>query len=166
MRALFVSLLLLGVTAACNGSGDPGDVDHDAPPQAAVCHFTSGRPCTADHACMGAKGDECNYYACNDGQLLGGAVGCSPGTVEPIAGGPFNCDPASIALTQPGLLTPPNGACPIGSLWALDASREIPYLQCVPLDQCVPIPCDPQWNGDGCPGDYVCDAASSTCVAP
>ena len=154
MRALLAATLLC--LTACT-SNDPAA--HD-------CHFVSGRPCADGDVCMGAKGDECNYPTCVDGDLFSGAVFCQPGTTEPVPGGPFNCDPATIPGGREGVIIPPNGTCPLGSLYALDPARAAPYLFCVPVAQCAPIPCDPQWNGDGCPADFVCDSGSRTCVAP
>jgi len=100
--------------------------------------------------------------------LVSGAVGCGTGVTAPVPGGPFDCDPSLIARDPAarGGFTPPSGPCPIGSLWALDTTRALPYLFCVPVAQCRPIACDPRYAGDGCPADYVCAAATRTCVAP
>lgn len=151
-------LFLIAILAGC-GSED----------QIEVCHFASGRPCPSDQLCLGEKGDECRYLSCVQGEIVsGGAIACSAGTTDPQPGGPFNCDPATVAHdpdAETGF-TPPNGACPIGSLYALDPARALPYLFCVPVAQCAPIACDPAFAGDGCPADYVCDGASRTCVAP
>jgi hypothetical protein len=157
MRLLATATLLL---VACT-SNDPGQAIE-------VCHFESGRPCPADTVCLGTQGNECNYFACDvDGQLVGTAIGCQAGTVDPVAGAPFNCDPATLSNdAAPGSITPPQGACPLGALYALDPAQPFPFLFCVPVEQCAPIACDPQFDGDGCPSGYGCSAATRTCAAP
>jgi len=152
-------LIVLYLFAAC--SNDPGD-------EVQVCYFESGRPCPADTICLGPQGTECNYYPCQpDGSIIGSALGCQAGTTDPVAGGPFNCDPATI-VREPaeGGITPPQGGCFLGALRVLDpAFPSFPFRDCVPVSQCAPIACDPQFNGDGCPSGYGCDAASRTCTA-
>ncbi len=123
-----------------------------------VCHFESGRPCVEGEICLGTRGAECGYVACLEGGLGGSLPGCSRGTVEPVADGPFDCDPANLELD--GYLPPP-APCPLGALYSIEDGF---YGRCVPVSQCLPLPCDPAYGGDGCPIDYVCDAASSTCV--
>ena len=145
------------VAAALVGCEQAADVE--------VCHFASGRPCRADEVCLGAKGDECNYYVCQDGALIGGAVACSAGEVPAAPGGPFTCDPSAIERAPgTGGFVPPPAPCPLGGLWTIDPARGVPYGACVPVAQCAPLPCDPAFAGDGCPADHVCDAATSTCV--
>lgn len=158
MRALILLLVIVGVVG-CDGAIE-------------VCHFASGRPCPSDRACLGPQGDECNYYACRpeEGVILGTAIACQAGVTEPVAGGPFNCDPATIAVDR-GLLTPPPAPCPLGSLWSIHLPPDTGGVyghwgRCVPVAQCRPIPCDPAFAGDGCPSDHVCAAATRTCVAP
>jgi hypothetical protein len=159
MRSIAVAVLTLLATACA--ADDP-----DGPDAIETCHFVSGRPCEPGELCMGTKGGECNYYTCTRDGIVGSAIGCFADEVEPVEGGPFNCDPATVVHTSGETArTPPNGWCPIGSLYALNPESIIPYLFCVPLEQCAPIACDPQWNGDGCPSGYGCDAATETCVA-
>lgn len=154
-------LFLIAFVAGC--ASDPGS-------EVEVCHFASGRPCPADQLCLGEKGGECQYLSCVQGEIVsGGAVACVAGTTDPQAtGAPFNCDPATVPRDPEAesAFTPPNGPCPIGSLYALDPARALPYLFCVPVAQCAPIACDPGFAGDGCPADYGCDGATRTCVAP
>ncbi len=160
-RLVLFTMVLLG--AACAAEPEPS---------IKVCHFASGRPCPADTVCLGSKGNECNYASCDSQDdsdtPVGTAVACAPGETAPVAGGPFNCDPSTIARDplEGGAFPPPNGVCPLGSLYALDPARASPYLFCVPVEQCEPLPCDPQFAGDGCPADLVCAPASGTCVAP
>lgn len=144
--------------AACAGDDDPGAVP-------AQCHFASGRPCPPGVLCMAPQGDECNYVYCSvEPALVGTAVGCQADTVAPVAGGPFNCDPATVTLPQHSV-TPPPAPCPLGGLYALDPARALPFVQCVPVAQCQPIACDPAFAGDGCPSAHRCDAETRTCVA-
>ncbi|HVK85948.1 MAG TPA: hypothetical protein VM513_17630 [Kofleriaceae bacterium] len=132
----------------------------------ATCYFPSGRPCHLGEVCLGRQLDECNYYsACNDGGLAGTAIACTHEPIEPVAGGPFLCDPSLIPRNSTRDFTPPPAPCPLGSLWALDPERELPYIQCVPVAQCEPIRCDPAFAGDGCPSNHECDAVTYTCIA-
>ena len=130
-------------------------------PAAEVCHFPSGRPCRDDAVCMGRQGNECNYVSCEEGELRSTAVGCGTAEVAPLPGGPFDCDPAVIVRT-PGSLTPPSFPCPLGSLHRVENNTV--YGPCVPLAQCKPIACDPDFGGDGCPSTHTCDPSSRTCV--
>lgn len=153
------AVLVLGlIAAAC--SNDAGD-------EVTLCYFESGRPCPADTVCLGPKGDECNYYTCQpDGSIVGTALGCLEGDTEPQpTGAPFNCDPATITR-EPGEggFTPPQGGCFLGALRVIDPSRPVfPFGACVPVEQCLPIACDPRFDGDGCPSGLGCDADSRTC---
>lgn len=152
-----ISLALILLVAACGDSSD-----------AAVCHFPSGRPCGPGELCLARAGDECNYVTCADGALQSTAVACQAGTTAPVAGGPFVCDPAQVALAQAGTLTPPPAPCPLGSLYALTVTDQFvgggQFVQCVPLSQCQPIACDPAYAGDGCPTGYGCDATLRQCT--
>jgi hypothetical protein len=146
----------LALVVACHAS-DASDASEgsDGPPDA--CYFASGRPCSVGEVCLGEAGDECNYYTCQDGRLIGGAVGCAPGEVPPVAGGPFDCDPS---LITSGDSTPPPSPCPLGGLYTIEDGF---FGRCVPVAQCQPLPCNPAFNDDGCPSSYTCDGASSTC---
>lgn len=126
-----------------------------------VCHFESGRPCAEGDICLGTQGNECSYAACDgeSGELFGAPVACLRGTVEPLPGGPFNCDPSDLDFG--GGYLPPRAPCPLGALYSIEGTT---YGACVPVSQCRPLPCDPAYGGDGCPIDYTCDAGSSTCV--
>jgi hypothetical protein len=127
-----------------------------------VCHFPSGRPCVEGEICLGEQGLECGYVYCepDTGSLAASAPGaCFPGPTPEQPGGPFDCDPGNLDLD--GYL-PPSAPCPLGALWSIENGF---YGRCVPVTQCLPLPCDPRYGGDGCPSDYVCDAASSTCVS-
>ncbi|MBL8627057.1 MAG: hypothetical protein JNK64_37555 [Myxococcales bacterium] len=133
----------------------------------AVCHFASGRPCAPGELCFGPPGDECNYYTCTDGALVGTAVACSAAVVIPVPDGPFVCDPAAVRLRD-ATITPPLEPCPLGGLYALQVSDAFvggaQFQACVPTDTCAPIACDPAYGGDGCPTGYGCDAARRRCV--
>ena len=136
----------------------------------AVCHFASGRPCAPGELCLGPQGEECNYYTCTDGALVGTAVGCSTAPVDPVSSGPFTCDPAAVRLRD-ATITPPPEPCPLGGLYALQVSDAFvggaQFQACVPTDTCAPIACDPAYAGDGCPTGYGCDAATRRCaIAP
>ncbi len=152
------ALLAFCVLVACGDSSD----------EVQVCHFESGRPCPADTVCLGPQGTECNYYVCtSDGSITGTALGCQAGVTDPVSGGPFNCDPATVTREpSEGGITPPQGGCFLGALRVIDPSSSVfPFRECVPVSQCLPIACDPQFNGDGCPSGTTCDAATETCVA-
>ncbi len=154
LRLLLGASLLLGACA-----DDPAD---------AVCHFPSGRPCAPGELCLGSPGDECNYYTCTDGALLGSAVACSAGAITPVSGGPFVCDPAAVRLAG-AMITPPPAPCPLGGLYALQVSDAFvggaQFQACVPTDACQPIACDPAYGGDGCPSGFGCAPATGRCVA-
>ncbi|MEZ4404561.1 MAG: hypothetical protein R3B06_31360 [Kofleriaceae bacterium] len=139
----------LALTAACSAAPDP----------AATCAFPSGRPCPPGQACLASPGDECNYVACIDGELLGTAVACSAEPIPSTGGGPYDCDPASVPVTT-GLLPPP-APCPLGGLYTIERGF---FRTCVPVEECAPLPCDPAYGGDGCPSSYTCAPASRTCV--
>jgi hypothetical protein len=132
-------------------------------PEVGVCHFPSGRPCREDAVCMSTQGSECNYVSCEYRQLRSTMADCSSEEVPPLPGGPFDCDPGLIVRMQ-GRLTPPSVRCPLGSLHRVE--NDTVDGPCVPLAQCKPIACDPAYGGDGCPSNYACDPASSTCVPP
>lgn len=153
LRLCLASSLLL---AAC--ADDPSD---------AVCHFASGRPCAPGELCLGPQGNECNYYTCTDGALVGTAVGCSVAPIAPATGGPFTCDPAAVRLAGTGI-TPPAAPCPLGGLYALQVSDAFvgggQFLACVPIDACGSIACDPAFDGDGCPSGAYYDSANGRCA--
>jgi hypothetical protein len=149
MRRLLAFLVLLGCA-------------DDAP---AVCHFPSGRPCRADEVCLGSQGGECNYVGCavdgdGRGELRGTAVACAAAPVAPAAGGPFVCDPGAFTDVRAGVFTPPRAPCPLGGLWTIEDGF---WGTCVPVAQCLPLPCDPAYGDDGCPSSQRCDDASRTC---
>jgi hypothetical protein len=59
-------------------------------------------PCRRGELCLGEQGDECRYFACVDGELTtGSGVACQASDVEPIAGGPFLCDPSQLPSDLP-----------------------------------------------------------------
>jgi hypothetical protein len=146
MRTL-VACFLLAALAGCD----------DTPP---VCHFPSGRPCPTGAACLNVQGQECSYVACLDGTLQGAAVACMPGPIQPSGTGPHDCDPSGVPAPD-GLLTPPNGGCPIGGLYTIVNHF---WGTCVPVAECRPLPCDPAYAGDGCPSNHGCDALTRLCV--
>jgi hypothetical protein len=169
MQQVMRASIVLAVVAACHG-GDRGgvvdapwvDEDWDAG-QPFVCHFPSGRPCAAGDICMNVKGSECEPVLCNGETRrleVGGAAACVPGQTDPVPGGPFDCDPAHLDFR--GGITPPPAPCRIGALFQINGTTY--GMQCVPVSQCLPLPCDPQYSGDGCPSNYACDATTLTCV--
>jgi len=162
MRAYLIGMAAL---AACSDNEGPGvepDAGPDAGPDAApvVCHFQSGRPCVEGDICLGPQGGECNYAFCDpmSDDILGTAVACMRGQIDTTPAGPFDCDPA--LLQYQGYLPPP-APCPLGALYTIQNGA---WGNCVAVSNCKPLPCNPAYGGDGCPIDYVCDAASSTCV--
>lgn len=149
-------LRLAAVTAVLLASAACADEDSGPP----TCHFASGRPCPAGVVCLGAQGNECNYYTCDaDGALVGTAIACMPGTIPASGAGPHDCDPTHVTV---GVGTPPPAPCPLGGLYTIENGF---YRTCVPVAECRPLPCDPAFAGDGCPSNHTCDAATHTCVA-
>lgn len=70
------------------------------------------------------------------------------------AGAPFECDPAHLVSSDPHM------CC--GEWRTVHADHT---MDCVRLEFCNPIPCDPAYS-DSCPWDWVCDGIASTCRAP
>lgn len=133
----------------------------------AVCHFASGRPCAPGELCLGPPGNECNYYTCTGGALIGTAIACAAAPIAPATAGPYVCDPATVRVAE-ATITPPPAPCPLGGLYALQVSDAFvggaQFEACVPTEACAPIACDPAYAGDGCPTGYGCAPATGRCV--
>jgi len=160
-RSVLAGAIFAALAACADPVPDTGAIDagHDGSTQAATCKFESGRPCPPGTTCLGAQGNECNYYNCQGDRLEGTAIACGTATYPTPAVGPLvSCDPAELARHG----TPPPGPCALGELHSITAAGG--WGSCVSTRQCKPLACDPAWQGDGCPSFHTCDPATSLCA--
>src|SRR5689334_5002043 len=105
MRAYAIAIAAWMVSlAACASEDEPR-----------VCYFPSGRPCVEGDICMNTQGNECEPVICTaEGRLEQAAAACVRGQVDPVPGGPYDCDQTH--LDWGGGLLPPRAPCPLGSM--------------------------------------------------